>query len=140
MTTKTTYAMAALVAVTVMSFSITPAFAYSVRDYVEFDDWALGSGINTTEGSDCDNRVRVTPQNGNTEVIFSWHGHNTCLDNAGHSGNQSHDFNKVRGSITIDGQRHNIDTQYGVFGQEDIVQTVTANSEIDVDFKWYYQN
>jgi hypothetical protein len=143
MTNKTTYAMVALLAVTVMSFSITPAFAYSVRDAVDFDDHALGAGFTSGEGSECDNKVTVTPKNGNTEVEFKWNGHNSCNDGTGHSGSPSHPFNKIRGSITIDGTRHNIDTQIGVndyFGQETFTQTVTSNSEIDVDFKWYYSN
>jgi hypothetical protein len=141
MTNKTTYAMVALLAVTVMSFSITPAFAYSIRDAVEVDDYTLGPGFTTGAGSDCDNKVTVTPINGNTQIRFNWNGHSTCYDNFGHSGPTSHDFSKVRGHITVDGDRFDIPTESGIndyFGQKTFTVSTTSNSEIDIDFKWYY--
>lgn len=143
MTTKTTYTMIALLAVTVVSFSITPAFAYSMRDAVEFDDYTLGSGFTSGAGSDCDNKVTVTPKNGNTEIEFKWNGHNSCDGSFGHSGDISHPFNKVRGTIWVDGQSFSIPTESGIndyFGQKTFDVSTTSNSEIDVDFKWYYQN
>jgi hypothetical protein len=144
MTNKTTYAMVALVAVTVVSFGITPAFAYSMRDAVEFDDNTLGaSGFTSSEGSDCGNKVTVTPKDGNTKIEFKWNGRNSCDGSVGHSGDQSHPFNKVRGTISVDGTSFSIPTESGIndyFGQKTFTVTTTSSSEIDVDFKWYYRN
>ena len=135
--------MVAIVAVTVMSFGITPAFAYSIRDAVEFDDYTLGTGFTSDTGSNCDNEVTITPQNGNTEVKFKWNGHNTCDGSIGHSGDQSHPFNKVRGTMWVDGTSFSIPTESGIndyFGEKVFTVTTTSSSEIDVDFKWYYRN
>lgn len=143
MTTKTTYAMLAIAATTVMSFGITPAFAYSINDAVDFSGYTLGTGFTSGTGSDCDNKVTVTPILSNTKVKFSWNGHSTCDESVGHSGSQSHDFNKVRGTLWVDGTSFAIPTQSGnwdYFGEKTFTVTTTSNSVIDVDFKWYYLN
>ena len=135
--------MVALLAVTVMSFGLTPVFAYSINDAVDFDSKTLGSGFTSGEGFDCSNEVTVTPKDSNTKIEFKWNGHNSCNETTGHSSSTSHPFNKVRGSITVDGKSFDIPEEIGVndyFGQKTFTVTTTSSSEIDVDFKWYYRN
>ena len=135
--------MFAVAAVTVMSFGVTPAFAYSINNEVDFDNWSIGSGTSekTYSNDRCDNEVVVIANTDANTVQFNWNGHSTCRDSFGHTSDASHSFDKVRGSITIDGTTYQTGTQRGsfdYFGQMTINQDISSGDQISVDIHWYY--
>ena len=135
--------MFAIIAVTVMSLGLTPAFAWSINNEVDFDNWSISSGTDFKSYTDtrCDNEVTVSTNTSTNTIVFNWNGHSTCTEAHSPPTHSFHDFNKVRGDITIDGTTYDIE-EIGVFdyfGQETYYQNISAGDEISVDLHWYYR-